>query len=135
MSYKSKYKNKEEFVKSMFSKWLEENDKINKTNFWSHGKYKPEDYKFFIPTRDKNRNLLYYPPAFKIGILGKRAKGKEILGGLKEQRTGLPFGSISGIQADYTMDYDYKKKKLTEEGSYIQFAKDFDSFREYLQEQ
>jgi len=124
--YKNRYESKEDFVQSKFQEWLEKNDKVRERySFSAHGNYKPEDYIFFIPTK-KDGKLLYYPPAFK-GIWGSKAEGSEIMGGLQERRVGLPFGSVSGIQADY----DTQEGK----GNYVQFAKDFDNFRKFLQEQ
>ncbi len=108
---KNKYKNVRNFTKAKFEEWLNKNNKINPANWWTEGKYKPEDFIYFMPTKvdkdnkinsNKDMNLynLYYPPAF------------------------------SGAKGNIRMNI-----RANLEGGYLQFAKDFDDFRKFLQEQ
>ena len=108
---KNKHSNVDSFVKSKFKEWLDKNDKVRAANWWTKGKYREEDFIYFMPTKvDRNNKInpnkdmnfynLYYPPAF------------------------------SGAEGDVRMMVKPKIK----DGSYLQFAKDFDAFRKFLQE-
>ena len=114
---KSKYKNVRDFVKSKFEEWLKGSGNLRKANWITKGKYATEDFKYFIPTKvdrnnqvnsnpDMNRYNLYYPGAFE------------------------------GASGDVRMMIKPKTKpeKDDDTSGYLEFAKDFDAFRKFLQE-
>ena len=124
-SEKGKYKgNKEEatrkFVKDKFEQWLKESGNLRKANWKTKGKYAAEDFKYFIPTKVKGTTKrLWYPGAFKRQSLLAEPTG---LSPLEYAKQRIDVFSPDITAPDMSDDV------------YVEFVKDFDAFRKFLQE-
>ena len=115
VSEKGKYKgNKKEsiraFVKDKFELWLKESGNLRKANWKTKGKYAVEDFKYFIPTKTDKSGKVSKNPDVNIYTLYYPGAFKK----------GFPAGI-------------FKTPDNSDDG-YIEFVKDFDDFRKYLQE-
>jgi len=114
-SEKNKYKGSkkeatQQFVKDEFEKWLRESGRYGKP-------YAEGDYKYFFPTKTEYNQRVFYPGAFKKASL------------LAQPTSLSPFQ-----YAKERIELLYSPDVVATDAGYAKFAKDFDSFRKFLQE-
>ena len=115
ISEKGKYKgNKKEsirgFAKDKFEQWLKESGNLRKANWKTKGKYTVEDFKYFISTKTDKSGKVSKNPDVNVYTLYYPGAFKK----------GFPGGIFQ--TPDNSND------------AYVEFAKDFDDFRKFLQE-
>jgi hypothetical protein len=125
-SEKNKYKGSkkeaiQQFVKDKFEKWLRKSGNLRKAKWKTKGKYAVEDFKYFIPTTyEGTTTRLWYPGAFKMPSL-------------KAQPSDLSPLEYYKERMDLFFNPNVVAPDMSDDG-YIEFVKDFDAFRKFLQE-